>query len=556
MATDLAQLERALRNADAAGDADAARQIAAAIKSATPKGEAPSGFAMGLADPIHGGAQLLTSVLSKELVGAGNRFNNWLADKGVPVARLPEGGVDQQVREREEAYQSQRQAAGEDGFDWGRLGGNVLNPANLAVARAAPAAATLLGRVALGSTVGGTTSLLAPVTKGDFAEEKAKQAATGAVLGGVVPGVAAGLGRAISPKASTNPDLALLKAEGIRPTVGQSLGGKFNAAEEKLMSVPLLGDSIRNARTRSAEDLQKAVADRALKPIGESLPKGLNAREAVSHVETKLGDAYDKLLPSLTVQADAPFVQQINGLRQMVNTGAIKPEVVRAFNRTLQDEVLGKFQGQNALTGETVKNIQSSLSAKTARLAGSTDADQRLFGDALKELQDSLRGLVTRSNPDKAKELKAIDTGWATFKRMQRAASYVGAEDGAFSASHLQSAVKAMDRSKDKGKFAKGDALLQDLSDAGKSVLGSKVPNSGTADRALMASLPAYFFDPMTAAGMLAGPALYSTGGQWLLRGATSARPKGAQSVAGLLNQTSPMLSPAGGLLGLEMLNQ
>ena len=55
-------------------------------------------------------------------MSAGNRLNNWLADKTGLVARLPEGGVDQQVREAEAAYQQRRAAAGESGIDWMRLG--------------------------------------------------------------------------------------------------------------------------------------------------------------------------------------------------------------------------------------------------------------------------------------------------------------------------------------------------------------------------------------------------------------------------------------------------
>lgn len=42
-----------------------------------------------------------------------------------------------------------------------------------------------------------------------------------------------------------------------------------------------------------------------------------------------------------------------------------------------------------------------------------------------------------------------------------------------------------MDRTKDKRAFSEGDALLQDLSAAGKDVMPSKIPDSGTAGRML-----------------------------------------------------------------------
>lgn len=550
---DIAQLELALRNADAAGDEAAARTIAAAIKAqtATPKGT-QSGFAMGLADPIHGGAQLLTKLLPEGVVQAGNKFNNWLADRTGLVAKLPEGGVDQQVREREQAYQAQR---GSDGVDWGRLAGNVLNPANLASARAVPMAATTAGRIAAGAAAGGAASALSPVGTGDFADEKLKQMGAGAAAGGLAPAAGAALKRVISPNASTNEALALLRAEGIKPTVGQALGGLANKMEEKAISLPIVGDSIAAARQRAAGDLNTAVANRALGPIGAKAPADLQGRELVSSVQKTLSDAYETLLPKLTVKADQSFAQEVSSLRGMVANGSIDPNAAKTFQRILQSDVLGKFKGQNALTGRTLKDIESDLGQKIAQFGGSTDADARLVADALREVQSSLRSLVQRNNPQFADELKAINAGWANFKRMERAAGYVGAEDGVFSAAQLQSAIKAAERSK--GKFARGDALMQDLGDAAKSVLGSKVPNSGTADRMMNAgAIAASAVNPGVPIGLLGGTLAYSAPVQRLLLDAVSKRPAAAKDIAGLLNNSAPMFSPALGLLGVQAINQ
>lgn len=517
-------------------------------------GPAPFSFAAGLADPVHGGAQLLTKLLPASVIEGGNRLNNWLAEKTGLVGKLPAGGVDQQVREREAAYQEQRKAAGETGFDWWRLAGNVVNPVNLALGGAG-SAATLGGRMLLGGATGAGAAALQPVTDGDFTSEKTKQLAAGGVFGAATPAVVAGVGRLISPNAARSLDVQTLVAEGVRPTVGQTLGGRFNAAEEKLMSVPFIGDAVRNARERGAEDLQRAVGQRALAPIGLDMPAGLKGRDAVGYVRTKLSDAYEALLPSLTWRADGQFAQQVNNLRQMVNTGAIKPEAATAFNRVFENEILGKMGPQNAMTGQTFKAVESNLGQQIARLGQSTDADQRLLGDALKELRSAMRSALERTNPQ-APELKAINAGWANFTRMNRAASYIGAADGAFNAAQLQSAVKALDRSKDHGAFARGKALMQDLSDPAKNILGAKVPNSGTTDRALFAALPALAFEPMAGAGLMASSLLYSSPAQGLLRGLVSSRPSQAETIRSLLNQSAPMLGPTSGLLGLEMLQQ
>lgn len=523
--------------------------IASAIQRNTPKpATAGSRFAAGLADPIHGGAQLLTKMLPESLVQSGNRLNNWLAENTGLVAKLPAGGVDQQVREREQSLQT-------DGIDWARLAGNVLSPANLGLAKAMPAVSGLGGRMAAGAALGSGASALAPVGEGDFAEQKGAQLLTGAIGGGAVPAVASGIGRLVSPAASRNQQLDLLQREGVRPTVGQALGGFANKAEEKAMSLPLVGDSIAAARQRAAGDLNKAVANRALAPIGEKAEG--TGRDLVADVQRKLSDAYNSLLPKLTWRPDGQFAQQALGLQQMVNTGAMKPDAVQAFNRILQDEVIGKMGAQNAMTGQTFKTVEANLGNHIRRLAGSQDADQRLLGDAVKELQDAMRGALQRSNPE-ATELKAINQGWANFKRLERAASYVGAEDGMFSPANLQSAVKALDRSKDKGKFARGDAYMQDLSDAAKTVLGNKVPDSGTAGRLMLGAgaLSSGAINPGIPIGLGLGAAAYSAPMQSLLRAAVTSRPKAAEDIAGLLNKSAPMFAPTGGLLGLQFLQQ
>lgn len=529
---------------------------------APPKGKAPSRMdklVRGLRDPLDGAAQLLYNALPAGVQQAGNRANNWLADKTGLVERVGAGGADQQVREGNQAYEAQRAAGGESGIDGWRLAGNILSPANLAIASKLPQAASLAGRVGMGAAGGAASALINPATsqQDSFAAEKAKQALAGLVAGGAVPAIGQAASRLLSPKASTDPALALLRQEGVRPTIGQTLGGAANRLEEKAISLPFVGDAIAGARKAAASDLNAAVANRALAPIGQKLPQGLQGREAVAHVQSALSDAYETLLPKMTVKADSAFTQELGTLQKMVGTGAMDPKAAGLFRRILQGDVLSKFQGQQAMTGKTLKAVESDLGAQISRLQQSTDADSRLVADALREVQSSMRKLAERNNPQLADELSQINKGWANFKRLERAAGYVGAEDGVFSAGNLQSAVKAMDKSKDKGRFARGDALMQDLSDAAKQRLGDKVPNSGTADRLMSGGvLGAGFLNPGIPASFMAGAGMYSAPMQALLRGAVTKRPGFAQPVAGLLEQGAPVLAPAGGLLALQGFNQ
>jgi hypothetical protein len=341
--------------------------------------------------------------------------------------------------------------------------------------------------------------------------------------------------------ANTSPQIQMLMNEGIIPTTGQILGGGYKRAEEGLSSVPIIGDFIKNAQGRAMTDVNRVAFNRALTPIGEKLPEGVVGREAVQFVSEKLDDAYGKLLPKMNVLQDVPFQTNISNLKKLVKNGAIDPKAVSFFNNWLDNNVLNKFQGQGSVGGQTLKQVQSDLRETINRLSASTDADQRLIGDALKETQDQIRQLVTRSNPQFAKELKLIDTGYANFKRVERAAAGLGAEEGIFSPAQLQNAVKAMDRSKDKSKFAKGDALMQDLSESAKIALGNKVPDSGTPYRSMITALLASGGAgvaglPGVAAGVLASPLLYSQTGQNAMASLLTKRPAFANALANQLS--------------------
>jgi hypothetical protein len=338
----------------------------------------------------------------------------------------------------------------------------------------------------------------------------------------------------ISPKVA--PEVKTLMGEGITPTTGQILGGGFKRIEEGLSSVPLIGDFIKNAQLRAVEDLNTAAFNRALKPIGKELPKDVTGREAVQFADDALGSAYQKLLPKMTVKADKTFSTELSNLKQAVDSGAINQTTKEFFNKWIDNNVTNKFQGQGAITGETLKGIQENFRVKINELSASTLNDERVIAGALKEAQDQFRQLVTRSNPNYAKELNAINTGYANFKRVQNAASKLGAEEGIFSPAQLQNAVRAMDKSKDKARFAEGKALMQDLSESGKTVLGSKVPDSGTPYRTMAAILASGGAGvsgyPGIAAGLAASPIMYSSGGQKMMAALLAKRPAGAQNFA------------------------
>lgn len=529
-------------------------QISAAIKKnmlvGNPEGGSKTNrFLRGVKDPVNAGAQLLTNILPQGVVEAGNKANNWLADKTGLVARIPEGGVNQMVADEEKQYQADKQAAGVEGFDWMRLGGNIASPTNIAIASRAPQAAGLLARTGVGAGAGAIGGAMSPVTEGDFWGEKGKQVGFGAAGGGLLAAGAGAASRLVKPKSS--PEVQALLKEGITPTPGQMLGDVAQSVEDKMTSIPLLGDAITSARKKGINELNTAVYKRVLDPIGGVVPKTVG-REAVADIADQISGAYDNLLPKVTFRADAKFSQDITKLQQMA--ASLPNDQANRFEKILRETVIKKFGPKGTMDGQALKGLESELGELATGLRRDALYDNRQLGNAIGEIQTALRENLIRTNPKQAGELRAVNKAFANFARLREAAGRIGAEEGEFTAPQLQSAVRALDKSKGKGAFAKGGALLQDLSDPAKAILPSKYPDSGTAGRALLgagtigalgggSALAPGVGLPAAGVGVLA-MLPYLPGGRQAMAALLARRPDGAEQVAKVIKQAAPLLAP------------
>ncbi len=549
---DAPELKQRVLQIRAVHDANGKGATAAPAKPAVQPMGRMEKLGMGAMDPVHGGAQLLTNMLPDSVVSTVNKANNWLADNTGLVARIPEGGVDQMVKEREAAYQSQRTAAGEEGFDGYRMAGNVVSPANLAIGARLPGAVTTLGKMGVGAAGGAATAALNPVTEGEFAEEKLKQLAIGTVGGGAVPAVMAGGARVISPNASRNPNVQLLRDEGVNPTIGQTLGGRWNAAEEKLTSVPITGDMIARARRNAMGEFDNAAINRATGPIGERVEGA--GFGAVKQAGDKLSQAYDDALSQINVvRFDTRFGSDLSQLRQL--TTGLTPNMQARFNKTLQDVVAHRTSQAGGMTAETFKKVDSEIGGLARRYGASSVASEGELGDAFGQLQALLKQQAIRTNPQAAQALAAADEGWANLVRVEGASKAAMNNEGVFTPAQLNMSIRQADKSVRGRAVSRGDALMQDLGNAGQAVLGNKVPNSATADRAMLGggALLSGAINPAIPAALLAGGAAYTGPVQKALVSAVASRPQSAQAVAQLFRQSSPALSPAASQALLEL---
>ena len=118
--------------------------------------------------------------------------------------------VDNTISGQNAGYEGSRAATGQTGFDWGRLGGNIVSPINALggeVTAAATPAKTFIGGLARSIPVGAAFGALQPVTDpNDFLKQKAIQTGVGAVAGPVAHGLGSLVGSgAMAAKALTAP---------------------------------------------------------------------------------------------------------------------------------------------------------------------------------------------------------------------------------------------------------------------------------------------------------------------------------------------------------------
>jgi hypothetical protein len=419
-----------------------------------------------------------------------------------------------------------------------------------AAAKVASAASAPLGQAVIGGGAAGALEPVFDTETQDYGTELAKRVGLGAVTGGVAQKAISGVGRMLAP--SVTPEARALAAQGVELTPGQILGGGAKKIEESLKSIPIAGDIVTAAEKRSIETFNKAVIDDTLSSIGTKLPKGMIGREAVSYADNAISNAYNKVLSKATVNADDKLLTELTEITGKA-LQELPEERANQLTKIISNKIIDKFRGDK-VSGTQWKAIDSDLGRTAQKYLTSTDADQRTLGSAIKDAQLSIRDLLERANPQYADEISKANQAFSKFLRVQRAAGSVGAQEGVFSPSQLLSATKALDESMRKGRFAKGGAVMQDIAEQGKTVLGASLPDSGTAYRGAtgLGVLGAAYAEPTTLLAPLAVGAAYTKPVQDALRVLLMKRPELLQSLGGQLRQQSPFISNVvtPGLLG------
>lgn len=456
---------------------------------------------LGIGDEIAGAVQ-----------GTVNAYGALSQGKGLAAVPNAYAQGMQQQRATEDRFQETNPHMAALGRGIGNVGPGLAIPVTGTTMLAGRAA----NAVSSAATAGLSGAAYAAADRGT-ATERLKSAGEAArnplalALGAGAGALAPALSRA--PKAKISPEVVTLRKAGVDLTPGQMRGGMVKTAEDAATSLPMLGTAVQEARTAGLEGWNKAAADNALRPVGLRIPASVApGHDTVAWTERALGGLYDKLTPNGPVVVDDAMRAGVESRLGDI-TADMTDAGLKRLTTILDQRVYGRIKALNdngaaetgSMSSANFRRVLSELNTVKGRFSGSQDADQRAIAESIDVVQDELRNAAARQDPKFAAQKGRIDTGYAHFKRLQSAAASPGAEGGVVTPAQYGGAVRRADKSVDKGATARGSALGQEFADAGRAVLPSRVPDSGTATRGIIAGAAAAP-GALIAAGATAGP--------------------------------------------------
>jgi hypothetical protein len=542
MAT-LDDLSTALRNADAAGDVDAARALAAEISkmrggsapAAQPQAVGPSALEDAA---LSGGSGLLKGLAS--FVGVGGDISKGLGaatesmeKKGFPVQESKQAMLDAmpawlrgyhekpappigsaEVRGAMDSAAGAPVASYKPQTTGGKYAGTVGEFAGNPMSYIGPGGMTMKA-ITAALAGGGSEAAGQFVGEGSKAEPYARVG--GALAGALTPTAAA---RAITPAPASPARQRLvntLENEGVTSlTAGQRTGNEtLRYAESVLGNAPMSGQQTSRIYREGQEQFTDATLRRA-GTGGAATPDTLRANNQ------RLSQQFEDLSARNTLQLDPQFAGDVR--RVIQDYGRVLPSEQR---QQLFNVITDIGQHGNAIPGQVYQTTRSRLSRVASDNAAGGDAE---FGRAMAGIRDALDDAMGRSISPADRDLwNESRRQWGAQKVIERTASRAGeaTAEGMVTPANLRNTVSAENR----GAYARGEGDFSELARAGAGVMG-QMPQSGTAPRSALYNMGNY----LTAGALpaLAGRALMSGPVQGYL---------GNQAAMPLLNHLNPRQS-------------
>lgn len=376
-----------------------------------------------------------------------------------------------------------------------------------------------------------------------------KDSAVGNVVANTVGAAALMFGPSIIPEmtsaiATAPTAVRNMLESGVQLTLGQISGKIAKRLEEGAKSVPLLGHFIREAEGRTFDSMNVAAVNKSLKQIGVKVD-AKNGREAVTKGQKAIDDHYDAVRSEITaLHQDTIFDADMR--RFKMDMEEMSPVLEKRLQAVIDNRIMPKFGYVQFMDGPEF--VQADKELRELANAGKTsqDAAEQQFGYKIDELRGYLMDTAERQYPAFADDLRDVKYAFSQFADVQRAASASAISAGRFTPGQLLQSIKRADKSARDHNFAEGTRDLQRWAEDAHDVIGNKLPDSGTAERAMIelgATGGIGHYDPTGAyvPTVAAGAALYSKPGQ----AATNAAAKGAPIVSDAVKQLTRQSGPA-----------
>lgn len=366
-------------------------------------------------------------------------------------------------------------------------------------------------------------------------------------LAGAAAGTLLGKGISRLAKGKAVPkNVRLLADEDIVLTPGQRAGRNSirNTFEDKVLgSVPILNQIPEAAFDRGSNDLRRAVANRVLEPLGDSVPRGTRINnEFIGGLQDRVYGALEDAAGALRLQGDDALTKGLDDIaaaspRLVGNEGA---QQVSSNINYIRDRI-----GQEGISGNAVRETLGELRKAASGSQGTLR--EQLWG-----VHDELVGALERQNPTetvqaftKAREASTL------LKRMEDAASKA-VPDGEFGPTQLLQAARRRGYGTTTGNVASGEARLMDIANAAADVMRNKTANSGTIPRLIATGAPisgtagAAMVDPTL--GAITGAAMlgYVPGLDRAFQNLAINRPKGLLALGDAVERATPYLGGLG----------
>lgn len=326
--------------------------------------------------------------------------------------------------------------------------------------------------VAYGGAYGG-------VTEGD--------PVTGAVLGGVGSTLGQGVGKVAGDAIGgvrLGEAAQRLRDRGINLTTGRILGDTASAIEDKMVSLPFVGDMVRRRQGEGFRQFNEAAFREGGAPIGFA-PSEVG-EEGIGQFRQAVGNAYDSATAGQQVPFDQQFMTDMGGV---YNNALRMPKDRQRELGSIIEARIAPITDTGQMTGEQYQQAMRALKQNRSKVPGRFEGFEQEYRDAVSGTMDALDGAMRRGGGDSVIEgLNSANAANKNLKILENASldkAKIGTQTGeaeVFLPSQLIGAARQSEK-----KY--GASSLKQLGKDGQAVLPSTVPNSGTADRLAMGGL-------------------------------------------------------------------